>query len=246
MTRYNVTDQFPGGAVEFNICWQIESDDADSLVMYVESFLTFDAPPTWFSLGNPIDEPVDESQPASTPIVTAPDPVSEPSPTPTAIPEQASSSNDSVEIAQNSTRGNPVAVGQAARVGDYEITVVSAVPNANDVIGNQSLYLEPLAPGHQYYLVTLSTTYVGVATGNPSFELDYQAVGASNSSYSGLTNSCGALTNDFLSLTEQFPGGTSEYAVCWQVESTDADSLVMYVDSFLDFNGQSVWFSLQP
>lgn len=178
---------------------------------------------------------------------TAPDPTVEATePASSVGDDQPSESNDAVGAAQSSTRGNPVPLGQTARVGDYEVTVLSAVANANDVVGNQSIYLEPVAPGNQYYVVTLSTTYVGAATGNPSFEFDYQAVGASNSSYSALTNSCGMLNNDFLGLTEQFPGATAESTVCWQVESDDADSLVMYIDSILDFNGHSVWFSPEP
>ena len=47
---YLVTDLFEGGSAEFNVCWAIDSEDADSLVMYVESLFDFDADPVWFSL----------------------------------------------------------------------------------------------------------------------------------------------------------------------------------------------------
>lgn len=236
----SVTDQFTGGSVEFSVCWQIETADVDSLVMYVESFLDFDSSPVWFSVGNPIDQAVESDQPVSAPTPT------QAAPTPVPTPRAQTSPPSEIGSVVDSSRENPVPIGQAARVGDFEVTVTSATPNANDVVGNQSLFLEPLAPGHQYFLVTLSTTYVGVATGNPSFELDYLAVGASSSSYSPFTNSCGILTNDHLNATEQFPGGTVEFNVCWQVESSDADSLVMYVESFLDFDAEPVWFSVQP
>jgi hypothetical protein len=237
---YNATEQFPGGSVEFDLCWQVETTDTDSLVMYVDPLLSSNAPSVWFSVGNPIEQTIDPNQIDVTPTSVPP------SPSPTPGTENTGTSNSTLDVGRNSSRENPVPIGQTARVGDFEVTVVSAVPNANDVIGGQSVYLEPLMPGHQYYLVTLSTTYVGVATGNPSFELDYQTVGASNSSYSVFTNSCGFLTNDSFNVTEQFPGGTAEFTVCWQVESTDVDSLVMYIDSFINFNSPPVWFSIQP
>ncbi|HWK81109.1 MAG TPA: cupredoxin domain-containing protein [Thermomicrobiales bacterium] len=46
----NLSDVFPGGKVTFNVCWQIATEDADSLVMYVEPLFSFDNERTWFSL----------------------------------------------------------------------------------------------------------------------------------------------------------------------------------------------------
>ncbi|MDQ3539919.1 MAG: hypothetical protein M3440_04460, partial [Chloroflexota bacterium] len=43
-----VTDLFEGGSAEFNVCWAIDSEDAGSLVMYLEAF--FGGEPVWFSL----------------------------------------------------------------------------------------------------------------------------------------------------------------------------------------------------
>ena len=239
--QYTVTDQFPGGTAEFTLCWRIESADADTLVMYIEPLLAVNAAPVWFSLGNPIEEPVAPEQ-ADT---ESPTPMP---PTPTPVPQSTESAGASLDggVVTSSTRDNPVPLGQTARVGDFEVTVISATPYANDIIGSRAVYVEPLTPGHQYFVVTVSVTYVGAAVGNPSFELDYQAVGASNSSYSALTSSCGFLTNDFLNATEQFPGGTAEFDVCWQVESSDAASLAMYVEPITQFNAQPVWFVVQP
>ncbi len=47
----NSGDVFPGGTVSFNVCWQIKSADADSLVMYVDPLISFDeSDRSWFSL----------------------------------------------------------------------------------------------------------------------------------------------------------------------------------------------------
>ncbi len=48
---YEVGELFEGGAAEFNVCWEISSDDAESLVMYVEPLFSFeDDQRVWFSL----------------------------------------------------------------------------------------------------------------------------------------------------------------------------------------------------
>jgi hypothetical protein len=33
---------FPGGTIEGNICWSVKTDDVETLVMYVDSYVTFD------------------------------------------------------------------------------------------------------------------------------------------------------------------------------------------------------------
>ena len=48
--EYSISDVFPGTEVEYNVCWQIDSEDEDSLVLRVENFVEFDADPVWFSL----------------------------------------------------------------------------------------------------------------------------------------------------------------------------------------------------
>lgn len=45
-----LSDVFPDGRVEYNVCWQVAADDADSLVMFVEPLFNFDNDRTWFSL----------------------------------------------------------------------------------------------------------------------------------------------------------------------------------------------------
>jgi hypothetical protein len=45
-----LSDIFPGGTVEYNVCWAIDSGDAESLVMYVEPLFSFDSEPMWFAL----------------------------------------------------------------------------------------------------------------------------------------------------------------------------------------------------
>lgn len=234
----SVTEQFTGGSVEFNVCWAIESADVGSLVMYTEQTLDFDAAPVWFSLGNPIEQPVNADQPAAT-ATQAP-------PTPTPVAQQPTDTASGPDLVSNTSRDMPVPVGQTARVGDYEVTVVSVTPNATDIVAAENQFNDPPATGNQFFIVTVSATYVGASSGNPSFDLDFQAVGASNSGYTTYNNSCGVIPNDQYLVTEQFTGGTAEFNICWSVEAGDASTLVMYVESYLDFDAPPVWFSLEP
>ncbi|MDQ3539366.1 MAG: VWA domain-containing protein [Chloroflexota bacterium] len=234
----SVTEQFTGGSVEFNLCWEIESTDADSLVMYVTPIIDFSASPTWFSVGNPIEMTIDSDQDVATSIPVAP--------TPTPMPQLVTTATAATGSATNSSRENPVPIGQSAKVGDYEVAVASVVPFANDAIAAENQFNEPPSPGNQFFIATISATYVGSTAGNPAFELDYNAVGANNSSYATYANYCGVVPDDSTMVTEQFPGGTVEFNVCWQIDSTDESSLVMYVESFLDFDVEPVWFSVQP
>jgi plastocyanin len=95
-------------------------------------------------------------------------------------------------------------------------------------------------------MVTVNVKYIGDSTGNPSYELDFQSVGDQNTSYSAFTHMCGYgnIPNSHIMATEMFGGGSGEYNACWAVEAEDQGSLVMYVESSLQFNSDPVWFSL--
>lgn len=124
-------------------------------------------------------------------------------------------------------RDSPIGVGNVGTIGDFEVTVVSVTPKVNDIAAAENQFNDPPMPANQFFMATVSVTYVGATSGNPSFELDFQAVGASNSGYTTYTNSCGVVPYDQYQVTEQFTGGTAKFNVCWQIESSDATSLVM-------------------
>lgn len=234
------TELFEGGSGEYNVCWQIDSDDADSLVMYIESNVDFNAEPVWFSLGNPIEKTVD---PDSTPT-TADQTRADPTPT---EPKAESSGNDRSSTPLESSRENPVPVGEVGTVGDYEVSVISVEPNADEIVIADGIS-EPPTEGNQYFMVRIAITYVGSTAGNPGVELNPQAVGELSTSYTWFNNMCGygSFEDTLILATELFEGGSGEYNVCWQIDREDADSLVMYIESNVDFNADPVWFSLRP
>lgn len=261
---FQVTDLFDGGSAEFNICWSVDNKDADSLVMYVESYLDFNSEPVWFSLGNsdPVAETTgsdDETEDATPTGSSSSDNDSDESDDSTSgdgdddaeeseptdavdDDEDAPTGND---VGDGSERTSPVAVGETSDVGDYEVTVVSVTSDATDLVMEENPYNEPPAEGGQFFIARIALTYSGSESGYPSAELNFQAVGDTNTGYAIYTDTCGVIPDDGFLVTDLFEGGSAEFNVCWSIDSDDADSLVMYIESNLDFNADPVWFSLE-
>ncbi len=234
---YNVTELFEGGSAEFNVCWAISSDDAHSLVMYIEPLLAVDEDPVWFSLGNPIETVVTDG---ATPVADETE-----EPRPTATPRNDPTDDGSGDAgSQASSRTHPIDVGDTGEVGDYEVTVLSVTPDATDIVAAENQFNDPPAPGDQFFIARISVTYIGSETGNPAFDLNYQAVGDSSTSYTIFNNTCGVYPEQTYDVTELFEDGSAEFNVCWAIDSADADSLVMYIESLFAYGEDPVWFSL--
>ncbi len=168
-------------------------------------------------------------------------------PTATAATDTESTEEPNVvlETGSGETRDAPLGVGETGVVGDYEITVLSVIPNADDVVAAENQFNDLPGAGEQFFIARVSVTYTGSETGNPAFDLDFQSVGDSSTSYTTYTNSCGVIPDDpLLTVAELFEGGAAEFNVCWAIDSGDADSLEMYVEPLFDFDSDRVWFSL--
>ena len=148
------------------------------------------------------------------------------------------------ESGSGETRDSPLGIGRVGNVGDYDVSVLSVTPNANDVVAAENQFNDPPADGNQFFLARVSVTYNGSATGNPGIELNFQAVGAKSTSYTVFNNPCGVYPDQNYPVTELFGGGSAEFNVCWQIDSDDADSLEMYVEPSFSYNAEPVWFSL--
>lgn len=208
---------FPGGTVSYNVCWEISSDDADSLSMSVTSFSGFDNEGVWFSLGN-------------APIAMA---------TPVGIA--------ALDLVTDSTREDPFPVGTAGQAGDFMVVVTDVVPVADDLVIEFDSFNEPPANGYQYFMVTVSVTNTGEETLGGWFGLDFRAVGDENIGYSEYASSCGYIPDNGSSSPDLAPDETDEFNVCWAVPTSDADSLVMYIDPSYSWDAEArVWFAIQP
>lgn len=142
------------------------------------------------------------------------------------------------------SREDAIGVGRVGQVGDYDVTVISVTPDAADIVSEENQFNEPPTEGRQFFLARIAVTYNGSESGMPASELNFQAVGDSNVGYATFTDTCGVIPDESFEVSDLFEGGSAEFNVCWSVDSDDADSLVMYVEAFLDFDGDPVWFSL--
>jgi hypothetical protein len=149
------------------------------------------------------------------------------------------------ETGTGESRDSPLGIGRVGQVGDYEISVLSVTPYANDAVALENEFNDPPAGGNQFFIARVNATYVGTTAGNPGFDLNFQSVGELSVSYTVFNNSCGVYPDDLYTVTELFPDGSAEFNVCWQIDSQDQDSVVMYVESLIDFDSQPVWFMLE-
>ena len=104
--------------------------------------------------------------------------------------------------------------------------MTGAVPNGNAQVAAQNQFNDPPPPGHQFFLVGVELTYNGASAKSNAFEVRMQAVGAKSVSYD--SHGCGVLPDELDGDKDVFPGGVIAGNVCFDIDSADADSLVMY------------------
>lgn len=146
------------------------------------------------------------------------------------------------------TRANPLPIGASSVVADeyhpehtWQVHVEDITPNANAIVANENMFNDPPASGKQFFIARISATFTG--SGSDRFDGSYRlrAVGNSAVSYSTFDNSCGVIPED-ISDAETFTGGTVVGNVCWEVQSSDVGSLLMFDGSQLQ-SGR-VYFAL--
>ena len=178
----------------------------------------------------------------TTPITPTPTATPEPTamPTPTATPEPVLGS-----------RENPAPLGVTIETkgeeipeDHFEIVVIDVVPDATSMVLAENQFNDPPESGNQFFMVTLRAKYLG--PGSTTFDGGFRlrAVGNEGIVYTTFEDSCGVVPNE-LPDPELFTNGTIEGTECWQIASSDADSLIMFLDEHpLSFTGERVWFSL--
>ncbi len=148
------------------------------------------------------------------------------------------------ETGTGETRDSPLGVGRIGKVGDYDVSVLSVTPNATDQILAINPYNKLAKEGNQFFLARVSITYKGTATGKPGSDFNFQSVGKLSTSYTIYNDQCGVYDEPLYSVDELFQGGSVEANICWQIDSRDEDSLVMYAKLNTDFRAEPFWFSL--
>ena len=165
-------------------------------------------------------------------VCTGPHGASLPTPTATATATATATSTPAPPTPTTvpvGTKKNPVRIGKSAKVGDWTVKVTGVTADGTELVMQENQFNDPPATDHQFYLVTISATYNGDASDTLISNLSFELVGKSAVAY-GYQDYCGVIPNPLPSTTEVFQGGNITGNFCWDVKSSDVNSLVMFVN----------------
>ena len=181
-------------------------------------------------------------------FVSTPTPESTATPTPTATPASTATPTPTPPPALGS-RQNPVPLGTTIEIrgeadkDHWEATVLSRIPDATAMVLDENRFNDPPKEGKQFYIVRIRARYLGAASNEFDGRYRLKAVGAGGVVYTASGDSCGVIP-DRLRNPELFTNGTVEGNQCWQIASTDADSLLVFLEPEGWSDEKRTWFSL--
>jgi hypothetical protein len=137
------------------------------------------------------------------------------------------------------SRSEPLAVGTAATVGDYEVTVLSVVPDATTEILEAQGYGDLPEGGNVHALVRLAVTYTGADEGSPGFDLRVGMAGPDNRSY----DSCEVSPPESMfDEPDLLTGGQAEGTFCVTLPGDQAVEGLVFVEPAMTFDGAKTWW----
>ena len=149
-----------------------------------------------------------------------------------------------------STKANPLPLGQSVGIvigaEHWRLHIISTQPDATAAVLAENQFNDPPVPGNQFFIATVGVDYVsGAQAWNPGIRIvdDLMTVGPSNVVYSayGSTSRCGVIPDDFLFKPDLLPGGSMTGNQCWSVPSSEAGSLV----AFIELDNTPFWMALR-
>ena len=210
---------FPGGQAMGNICFQIESDDSNSVLIH-EPFLTLTGEHRFLSL--------DRMMVSSAERLTA----ALPTPSPA-----------NLNLSAGMTLDNPTPAGEVLQGTDgTEIVVTGILEDATNLVLETNQFNDPPKPGNRFYMVTVAVSYVSGSDSLNVTEADYSLIGDKKVVYAPFEESCGVIPDELAA--ELFPGGQAEGNVCFQIEADDGNFVLIY-EPFLSFEGERRFLGLE-
>ena len=159
----------------------------------------------------------------------------------TSAPESSTAEAASDE---RGTRDAPVAAGETVRVGEWDVTVLSATEDATDAVLEENEFNDPPGEGKQFFFVEVSATYQGDDSEALFTGLTVTTVGDSAVAYD-FEDTCGVIPDELDTFSEVFQGGTEVGNLCWQVLTEDVGSLVLIVDNAFSFDDDRAYLALR-
>lgn len=135
----------------------------------------------------------------------------------------------------NGSQERPLPFLVEGAVGDYSVTVVDFIPEANAQIQEENQFNEPPAAGSQYALVRVNATYTGDGEGQPAFELSVGYVGNDSRIYKD--TDCGAVEPDGMSSQPNVQsGGNVEGNFCLLIPTAVVGTGAIFVEPLFSFD----------
>ena len=126
------------------------------------------------------------------------------------------------------TRSHPYKRGTVVKMKDgFWVRVVSVDRHAWRRLMSQSRSNRPPRLGETYVMVTIRATNHGKEQGLPFVDGLLEAVGPSHARYDPFEDGCGVIPSDVENIGAVAPGATAVANACWEVDSSDAASLLM-------------------
>ena len=156
------------------------------------------------------------------------------------------------------SRDNPIPLGETVVVGSrldaneetWEVTVISVVSDATDLILSENEINEPPEEDYQYLMAYIRLKYIGPDSKTPFDDLEFKTVGDSSVVYNASIDyyasaaGCFVVPNTLKGSQQLFPNGQIEGNACWQVASVDIDSLMMFLELGV-IDEKRIWFALR-
>ncbi|MCY4368856.1 MAG: hypothetical protein OXF41_05400 [bacterium] len=140
------------------------------------------------------------------------------------------------------SRDNPISIGEVVSIGDWDISVLSVTPDAAELVASENQFNAPPAPGYQYVLVLIEAKYKGADSDSLLWSMSMSVVGESAVVVS---DQCMAVVpNELDSFTEVFSEGILTGNLCWEISSSDVDSLVLIIEESFSFDGTRAFLDI--
>ncbi len=129
-----------------------------------------------------------------------------------------------------SSRENPIPVGDTVTVGAWTVRVVGVTLNADEVVEGENQFNDKPGPGQQYVLVTLETTHNGNGSSDPWRRLMWAAVSDDGTHYESPLE---VVIPENLGDIGRVPSGIKATGnILLEVPTTDARSIVLYLEAY--------------
>jgi len=140
-----------------------------------------------------------------------------------------STARDSNGPAEFGTRENPYPIGQPVENQTWKATL-GAPREAGAEVAAENQFNDAPPAGMQYWIVPVTATYVGDATGSPAFDIRVNFVGSDNRTYD---DRCGVIPSPLADVGALYENGVAEGNVCVAVPA-GADGLWTLTTGFGD------------